>query len=137
MSRTRIAVRFSFSRVSGRRNETQVRIANISADNIQKMVRHGPNSNMNEPTEGANIGTMMNTIMMSDMMRAIVSPRKQSRTIDTTVTRHAAAKKPAAIRAPSIRGKLSAIAAMTVIKNDNASVETITGRRPKWSDKGP
>jgi hypothetical protein len=42
---------------------------------------------MSWPTEGASIGTRMNTIMIIDMTRAICRPMNRSRTIVVTMIR--------------------------------------------------
>ena len=60
------------------------------------------------PKKGARIGTIMNTIMVSDMTRAMAGPWKRSRTIETTSTRLAAAATPCIARAASSQAKLEA-----------------------------
>ena len=74
------------------------------------MSRHPPNSSTPAPKAGASTGTIMKTMKVIDITRAIARPSKQSRTIATADTRAAAIAKPAVTRAASSSGKLAAIA---------------------------
>ena len=87
--------------VSGRRSAAQASThapKQLSAPNTH---RHGPNSMMTCPMEGARIGTARNTMKASDITRAMSRPLKRSRTIDTASTRVAAAPTPIRARAAS------------------------------------
>lgn len=60
------------------------------------------------------MGTVRNTIITSDMMRAISRPSKRSRTMATAITRAAEAPTPWITRATMSSVKLSVTRAMTL-----------------------
>ena len=72
----------------------------------------------------------MNTAKISDMTRAIASPRNRSRTIPTVMTRLAPAKKPAQARPISMTGKLCAAAQAMDERMNNSIAQASTFLRP-------
>ena len=62
---------------------------------------------------GAIMGTTMNTIKASDITSAMARPTKQSRTIETAITRVAAAPRPCSSRNISSTSKLGASTALS------------------------
>ena len=87
-----------------------------AAAGIQNNVRHGANVSTIEPSPGASTGTSTNVAMMCDIVLAIRSPLKVSRTIASASERGAAAPRP-----HSTRHTISA-------PNDGASAEDAAPR---------
>ena len=83
------------------RRPNQPAMTNASANIDRKIRCQLPSSRSPLPVAGANTGTMMKIIMVSDMTRAISRPAKRSRTIAMASTRTAAAPMPWIARATS------------------------------------
>ena len=83
--------------VSGSRRAQQPTPTAANAG-IQNSVRHGANESTIEPSPGASTGTSTNVAMMCDIVRAIRSPEKVSRTIARASERGPAAPRPHSTR---------------------------------------
>ena len=79
--------------VSGRRSDHRA-TATAATIGIQNTTRHGAIAIATAPSAGANTGTMMNVAITWDMVRAMRSPSKESRTMATASDRGAAAPSP-------------------------------------------
>ena len=94
MARSESGRRYSGCSVSGmRRANHRVRTPPSASIDTNTQI-HEPSSSMVAPIAGPSIGTIRNTIMMSDITLAISRPEKRSRTIAVASTRPPAAPMP-------------------------------------------
>ena len=88
------AKRYSGCSVSGNRSAIQTETASDRTSIVRKISRQPPITKNRLPMPGAKIGTVMKIIITKDMTRAMSRPAKRSRTIETVMTRAAAAPIP-------------------------------------------
>ena len=119
------------------RNANQMPIPSVSANIAPKIHGQSPKVRIRPPIAGASIGTVMNTMMVSDITRAISRPAKRSRTIATASTRPVAPPIPWMKRARSSPSKLCASIASTQPTRNTTIPVRNAGRRPTTSEAGP